>query len=46
MIVKAASCRNEGLTISYCEKCGKAFTNKDFGNSTYKIENALEHVYG
>lgn len=46
MIVKAASCRNEGLTISYCEKCGKAFTNKDFGNSTYKIEKALEHVYG
>ena len=46
MVVKAASCRNEGLTISYCEKCGKAFTNKDFGNSTYKIENALEHVYG
>lgn len=27
MVVKAASCRNEGLTISYCEKCGKAFTN-------------------
>ena len=46
MIVKAASCRNEGLTISYCEKCGKAFANKDFGNSTYKIEKALEHVYG
>lgn len=46
MVVKAASCRNEGLTISYCEKCGKAFTNKDFGNSTYKIEKALEHVYG
>ena len=46
MIVKVASCRNEGLTISYCEKCGKAFANKDFGNSTYKIEEALEHVYG
>ena len=46
MIVKAASCRNEGLTINYCEKCGKAFANKDFGNSTYKIEKALEHVYG
>ena len=46
MIVKAASCRNEGLTISYCEKCGKAFANKDFGNSPYKIEKALEHVYG
>ena len=46
MIVKAASCRNEGLTISYCEKCGKALANKDFGNSTYKIEKALEHVYG
>lgn len=41
MIVKAASCRNEGLTISYCEKCGKAFANKDFGNSTYKIEKHL-----
>ena len=36
-----------GSTLrNYCEKCGKAFTNKDFGNSTYKIENALEHVYG
>ena len=45
MTVITASCRNEGLTISYCEKCGKAFDNKDYGNKSYKIEDALTHVY-
>ena len=46
MTVITATCRNDGLTVSYCEKCGKAFDNKDFGNKAYKIEAALEHVYG
>lgn len=46
MTVITATCRNDGLTVSYCEKCGKAFANKDFGNKAYKIEAALEHVYG
>lgn len=45
MVAKEATCRNQGLTISYCEKCGKAFANKDFENKAYKIEAALEHVY-
>ena len=44
MIVKAASCRNEGLTISYCEKCGKGFANKDFSGATYKVDAKLAHV--
>lgn len=46
MTVITATCRNDGLTVSYCEKCGKSFANKDFGNKAYKIEAALEHVYG
>ncbi len=46
MTVITATCRNDGLTVSYCEKCGKAFANKDFGNKAYKIEDALDHVYG
>ena len=46
MVAKEATCRNQGLTISYCTECGKEFANKDFtGNKWYKIENALEHVY-
>ena len=45
MIVKAASCRNEGLTISYCEKCGKAFPIKEFADKAYKVDAALDHVY-
>ena len=46
MTAITATCRNDGLTVSYCEKCGKAFANKDFENKAYKIEAALEHVYG
>ena len=45
MVVKAASCRNEGLTISYCEKCGKAFPIKEFADKAYKVDAALDHVY-
>ena len=46
MVAKEATCRNQGLTVSYCTECGKEFANKDFaGNKFYEVKAALEHVY-
>lgn len=44
MVAKEATCRNQGLTISYCTECGKGFANKDFSGATYKVDAKLAHV--
>ena len=45
MVAKEATCRNQGLTISYCTECGKGFANEDFSGATYKVDAKLAHVY-
>lgn len=45
MVVKEATCDEQGLIVSYCEKCGKEFANKDFANASYKIVEELGHVW-
>ncbi len=44
MVAKEATCRNQGLTVSYCTECGKGFANKDFSGATYKVDPKLAHV--
>ena len=45
MVAKEATCRNQGLTVSYCTECGKGFANEDFSGATYKVDAKLAHVY-
>ncbi len=44
MVAQEATCRNQGLTVSYCTECGKGFANKDFNSATYKVDAKLAHV--
>ncbi len=44
MVAQEATCRNQGLTVSYCTECGKGFANKDFSGATYKVDAKLAHV--
>ena len=44
MVAQEATCRNQGLTVSYCTECGKGLANKDFSGATYKVDKKLAHV--
>lgn len=45
MVVKEAACDEQGLVVSYCVKCGKAFESKDLNGAAFEIVDKLGHVW-